>query len=107
MTDDRLTGYATSNVTPVTPEDTARLLEMGEAVREAIGGEAVTVERFHGSPGTFLVSAPGRPSFLLSRADAEDFYGFGACPIRDCEGHEGGPHGTLFAEYSQTPETWT
>ena len=34
--DDRLTGYATANVTPVTPEDTARLLELGEAVREAL-----------------------------------------------------------------------
>lgn len=96
MRDDRLTGYATENVAPLTPPDLELLgsltrqlprvdaEERARAVWDALEADPAFVEGMAQAEADFEAGrvAPFRHSELT-------------CPIRDCPGHEG-PHGSLF-----------
>lgn len=105
MRDDRITGYSTENVAPLTPPDlellgslARQLPRVGPKVPGAIRGRVIEPTDTVG----ILRITDSWGSRLIPVEDAIDHYGWSeatetelTCPIRGCEGHEG-PHGSLF-----------
>ena len=121
MTDDRITGYSTENVAPLTPPDLELLGSLARQLTHAwpcgdhddpiacvAAAEETALSEVTRSTGWALAQytsdrarrspvpqAPETPDEMLVEPPTEL-----TCPIRDCPGHEG-PHGSLLSE------TWT